>query len=187
MTSEQYKDEKGTILHGESVYFNEKGTRDSIGHFANDLPHGSFYYLNDTGKIFMQKEFRGGALVETIDRIKKDSIDKAAWESKKDTAKEDEMESEFPGGIGSWTRYLMKNLVYPQRAQNLNKEGKVVLQFIVDTEGHISDTEIIQSVEFSLDQEALRMIAESPAWIPAFQYGKKVKSYKRQPLIFKLQ
>ncbi len=187
ITSEQYKDEKGTIPHGKSVYFNDKGTRDSIGQFANGLPNGYFYYLNDTGKVFIQKEFRNGVLIETTDRIKKDSIDAAAWKRKSDTAKGVEMESEFPGGKGSWGRYLMKNLIYPQRAQNLGKQGTVVLQFIVDTEGRIFDQEIVQSVEFSLDQEALRMIIESPAWIPAFQYGKKVKSYKKQPLTFKLQ
>jgi periplasmic protein TonB len=186
VSSEQYKDEKATILHGQSVYFNAKGTRDSIDNFQNDLPNGSFYYLNDTGKIYIQKEFRKGVLVETIDRIKKDSIDKIVMKSKSDTTKVIEVESTFPGGKGSWGRYLTKNLVYPERAQKLEKQGTVVLQFIVDTEGHIYNQEIIQSVEYSLDQEAMRMIKESPAWIPAFQKGKKVKSYKRQPLIFKL-
>jgi periplasmic protein TonB len=186
ISSEQYKDEKATVLHGQSVYFNARGTRDSIGNFKNGFPDGSFYYLNDTGKIFIQKEFRKGVLMETIDRIKKDSIDEAAWKRKNDTTKQVEKESEFPGGKGSWGRYLMKNLVYPERAQNMEKQGTVVLQFIVDTEGLIFDQEIVQSVEFSLDQEALRMIIESPAWIPAFQNGKKVKSYKKQPLTFKL-
>jgi TonB family protein len=186
ISSEQYKDEKATMLHGKSVYFNDKGRRDSIENFSNGLPNGSFYYLNDTGKIYIQKEFRQGLLTETIDRIKKDSIDQEIWKRKKDTAKSIEIESDFPGGKGSWGRYLMKNLVYPQRAQNLEKQGTVVLQFIVDTEGHIFDQEIVQSVEYSLDQEALRMIIESPAWIPAFQNGRKVKSYKKQPLNFKL-
>ena len=132
---------------------------------------------------------------ETIDRIKKDSIDEAEWKRKQDSAKGkgtepekiNEMESIFPGGSAGWKKYLMKNMEYPDKAQKLQKQGQVVLQFIVDKEGKILDPEIIQSVEFSLDQEALRIIKQSPAWVPAFQNGKKVKSYKKQPITFRLQ
>jgi protein TonB len=98
-----------------------------------------------------------------------------------------EKESEFTGGKNSWWKYLNKNMIYPQRAQNLNKQGTVVLQFIVGKDGEVFDQEIVQSVEYSLDQEALRMINESPAWIPAFQRGKNVKSYKKQPITFKVE
>jgi periplasmic protein TonB len=186
ISSEHYKDEKAGVLQGAAVYFNAKGTRDSAGNYYNGIPNGSFYYFNDTGRAYIQKEFSNGILLQTIDRIKKDSIDAAEWKRKKDTVKSLEIESEFPGGIGNWGKYLMHNLVYPQRAQNLEKQGTVVLQFIVDTQGHIYDQEIIRSVEYSLDQEALRIISTSPAWVPAFQNGRRVKSYKRQPLTFKL-
>lgn len=186
VSSEHFKDDKATVLHGEAVYFNAKGTRDSICHFFNGQPDGSCYYLNDTGRIYVQKEFRQGVLLATIDRIKKDSADAAAWKKKVDTTKKVEMESDFPGGQSGWIRYLNKNLQYPQRAQNTGKQGQVVTEFIVDTLGHISNIQIIKSVEYSLDQETLRIIAASPAWIPAFQNGRKVKSYKRQPLTFRL-
>lgn len=184
--SEIFKDANATVLHGETVYFNKKGTRDSIGHFLNGHRHGSFYYLNDTGRTYIQKDFEQDVLVATIDRIKKDSADQAEWKRKNDTAKQVEQESDFPGGQGGWIRYLTKNLVYPERAQKLGKQGTVAILFIVDTVGHIFDQQIVQSVEFSLDQETIRIITASPAWIPAFQYGKKVKSYKKQPLTFRL-
>jgi periplasmic protein TonB len=179
ISSEHYKDAKAVVLQGEAVYFNVNGTRDSIANFYNNLPNGSFYYFNDTGRIYMQKEFSNGVLMQTIDRIKKDSADELEWKRKKDTSKSMEIESEFPGGVGSWVKYLTKNLVYPERAQNLGKQGTVVLQFIVGKDGHISDQEIVRSVEYSLDHE-------SPPWVPAFQYGRKVKSYKRQPISFML-
>ena len=186
ISSEHFKDEKGAALHGQAVYFNKNGTRDSIGNFSNGIPEGSFYYFNDTGRTYLQKEFRNGLLVETIDRIKKDSIDEAERKRKNDTTEKDEIESDFKGGQKGWISYLNKNLEYPDRAQNLKQEGTVVIQFIVDTEGHVYDEEIVKSVEFSLDQETIRIIAASPVWVPAFQNGKKVKSYKKQPLTYKL-
>ena len=186
ISSEHYKDEKATTLHGEAVYFNAKGTRDSIGNFYNGLPNGSFYYFNDTGATYLQKEFSRGILVESIDRIKRDSTEQADAKRKKDTIKRTEIESDFPGQQAGWIKYLTNHLVYPERAQKLQKEGSVVIQFIVDTEGHIMNPQIVQSVEFSLDTEALRMINESPAWSPALQDGKKVKSYKKQPITYRL-
>lgn len=187
ISSERYKDEKGEVLHGQSVFYNNLGTRDSICNFYNGFADGPFYFLNDTGKIYLQKDFSKGILVGTTDRIKKDSIEAAIQQQKKDTVKYVEVESSFAGGDKGWARYLQANLVYPDRAQKIPKQGSVVVQFIVDTEGRVSDLEIVKSVEFSLDEETLRIIKESPRWTPAMQNGKKVKSYKKQPLSFKLQ
>jgi protein TonB len=63
----------------------------------------------------------------------------------------------------------------------------VVIQFIVDKEGHVVSPEISQSVEYSIDQEALRLIKKSPFWQPAMLDGKIVKSYKKQPITFRLE
>jgi len=187
ISSEHYKDDKAKTLHGEAVYFNGKGTRDSIAHYNNGVPDSSWYYFNDTGKVYIQKKFRMGILVETIDRIKKDSIELEEWKRKNDTINKIEMESIFRGGGNGWVGYLIKNLRYPERAMKTRKQGTVRIQFIVDTEGRIYDQQIVKSVEYSLDQEALRLITESPAWTPATQNGKKVKSYKIQPITFRLE
>jgi protein TonB len=186
VSSEQYKDEEGNVLHGQSVYFNSNGTRDSIANFYNGFPEGPFYYFNDTGRIYIQKYYKKGILISTTDRIKQDSLDEEKRKLKKDTSHYEEKESSFAGGDKGWAKYLEKNLAYPTRAQNMAKQGQVVVQFIVDTVGHISLIEIIKSVEFSLDDETIRIIQESPAWMPAFQNGRKVKSYKKQPLTFRL-
>jgi periplasmic protein TonB len=78
-------------------------------------------------------------------------------------------------------------MVYPQRAQNLVKQGTVVIQFIVNKEGHVISPAVAQSVEYSLDQEALRLIKQSPVWNAAMQDGEIVKSYKKQPVTFRLE
>jgi protein TonB len=149
------------------------------------LAQGKWHYFNDTGVAYLEKEYVNGHLRAVRDLLKEDSM------KKKDTANElpdrDEKESEFPGGPASWTKYLQKNLNYPQRAYSHDMQGKAVVQFVVDAAGVVQDIDIFKSVEFSLDEEAIRMIAKSPRWIPATQDGRKVKSYKRQPIVFGLQ
>jgi periplasmic protein TonB len=95
-----------------------------------------------------------------------------------------EIESSYAGGPAAWARYLNKNLRYPQAAMDNEIEGTVYVQFIVDKEGNVSDVEAVSGHE-ELRQEAVRVIKKSGKWEPAIQNGRKVKSYKRQPIIFK--
>jgi len=97
-----------------------------------------------------------------------------------------EIESEFPGGAKGWMRYLTENFTYPKAAVRKRIQGTVIVQFIVDKEGRVTEAEVIQSVHPLLDKEALRLIQESPKWKPAIQDGRKVKSYKKQPVVFQL-
>ena len=98
-----------------------------------------------------------------------------------------EVESEYPGGQDAWIQYLIKNVVYPPDAVKKNIQGKVVVQFIVYSDGHIGDVKVLESPDQSLSQEAIRIIKKSGLWTPAIDHGKQVNAYKRQPIIFKLQ
>ena len=98
-----------------------------------------------------------------------------------------EIESEFPGGAAAWGTYLSQNLHYPKKAIRKNIQGTVVVQFIVGKDGKVSDVLVIRSVDPLLDEEAMRLIKNSPNWTPAVQHGKTVKSYKKQPIVFMLQ
>ena len=97
-----------------------------------------------------------------------------------------EIESSYPGGAAAWTRYLIKTLRYPQEAQDNEVQGAVVVQFIVDKEGNVSDVEAISGPN-ELRDEAVRVIKKSGKWNAAVQNGRKVKSYKKQPILFKLE
>jgi protein TonB len=68
----------------------------------------------------------------------------------------------------------------------MESQGEVWIVFIVDIEGKIIEPILARSVEFSIDEEAMRMMKISPDWTPAIQDGRKVKSWKKQPIIFKL-
>jgi periplasmic protein TonB len=97
-----------------------------------------------------------------------------------------EIESDYPGGAAAWQRYLNKNLHYPQEAIDQEIQGTIVVQFIVDKEGNVSDVEAISGPN-ELRDEAVRVIKKSGKWTPAVQNGRQVKSYKKQPIVFKLE
>lgn len=99
-----------------------------------------------------------------------------------------EIESSYPGGPGAWMRYLNKTFRYPQEAQENEIQGTIVVQFIVDKEGVVSDVEAVSGpTNGGLREEAIRVIKKSGKWEPAVQNGRKVKSYKKQPITFKLE
>ncbi len=178
--TEQYRDKKGEILHGAVRFYNKDGRLDSMGVYRNGKKHGDFYKLvaGSDSLIYKTKYvYEEDSLIETIDaRITRDT-----------TTYGDEKESEFPGSIGGWREYLTKNLKYPERAINADKQGSVRVLFMVDTDGQVIDPYIAKSVEISLDMESLRMIRSSGKWIPGFQNGRNVKTYKLQPIVFRLE
>ena len=96
-----------------------------------------------------------------------------------------EVEATFPGGRAGWMDFLHTHLVYPQKAVNKKIEGVVVVQFIVDYEGNATSF-VALTGDPLLQEAALNAMKESPKWIPATQNGRKVRSYKKQPIVFKL-
>jgi protein TonB len=97
-----------------------------------------------------------------------------------------EIESEYPGGPAAWQRYLLKTLHYPDEAVNNEIQGDVIVQFIVDKEGNVSEVEAISGPN-ELRDEAVRVIKKSGKWTAAVQNGRMVKSYKKQPIKFRLE
>jgi periplasmic protein TonB len=98
-----------------------------------------------------------------------------------------EVESIFPGGPAAWLRFLNKNLHYPDDALNNEIQGAVMVQFIVDKDGNVSDIEAVGGPDKGgLREEAIRVIKKSGKWTPAQQNGRYVKSYKRQPVTFSI-
>ncbi len=96
-----------------------------------------------------------------------------------------EFEADYPGGQQGWIKYLTTHLHYPDVAVKKNIEGTVVMQFIVNTDGKISDVKALSGPE-ALKAESIRAIKQSGVWVPAQQNGKKVRAYKRQPITYKL-
>ena len=128
-----------------------------------------------------------GAAANAQTGISRDSTVKIVPEPGKDsTYAKVEVESGFPGGQAGWIRFLNTHLVYPPKAVRKKIEGTVLLQFIVGKDGVLSDIEAESGPDL-LKEAALNVIKESPRWVPAVQNGKKVKSYKKQPITFRIQ
>lgn len=94
---------------------------------------------------------------------------------------------EFPGGMSAMMAFISKNIKYPAEAQKAKIQGKVIVQFIVDTEGNISSPTIIQGVDPLLDAEAIRLTTLMPKWKPGMQRGQAVNVQYTVPFTFRLQ
>ena len=93
---------------------------------------------------------------------------------------------EFPGGMKGFQEYLNKNLEYPAKAKKAKLEGVVVVQFVVEKDGSITDPKIMRHFEHSMDSAAWRLIKNMPKWSPASDFGTKVRCKYSLPVAFKI-
>ncbi|MCW3073550.1 MAG: energy transducer TonB [Flaviaesturariibacter sp.] len=94
-----------------------------------------------------------------------------------------EVEASFSG---DWSKYLQRNLNAEVPGENGAPAGTypVVVQFIVDKEGNVSDVKALTSHGYGMEDEAVRAIKKGPKWTPAIQNGRQVKAYRKQPITF---
>ena len=100
-----------------------------------------------------------------------------------------EVEASFPGGDGAWRKFLERNLRGDVASENGAPAGTytVVVQFVVDKEGNVSDVKALTSHGYGMEDEAVRVIKKGPQWKPAIQNGRNVKAYRRQPITFQIE
>lgn len=97
-----------------------------------------------------------------------------------------EQQPGFKGGISAFYSYVGKKMKYPSQARRMGIEGKVFVQFVVGKDGSISDVKIMRGIGAGCDEEAVRVIKNSPNWTPGKQRGKPVKVRMVLPITFKL-
>ena len=97
-----------------------------------------------------------------------------------------EEEPAFPGGEAARIRFLSENIQYPRAAREANLEGRVVVGFVVEPNGSISNVKILRGVAPSLDEEAMRVARIMPNWKPGKQRGKAVRVQYQMPITFSL-
>lgn len=94
---------------------------------------------------------------------------------------------EYPGGIKALLDYLCQNVKYPADAEKQKIEGRVIANFVVETDGSISNVEVFRPVFPSLDTEAVRVLSAMPKWKPGMQSGKVVRVKYTVPISFNLK
>ncbi|MDH8701038.1 protein TonB [Dysgonomonadaceae bacterium PH5-43] len=93
---------------------------------------------------------------------------------------------QYPGGNEALANFIFENIKYPTDAARQKIEGRVIVCFVVNEDGTISNPEILRSVSTLFNAEVLRLVSIIPNFIPAMNEGKPVKSYCTLPINFKL-
>ena len=99
----------------------------------------------------------------------------------------EEVMPEFPGGPQALMDYLKANVIFPKIAEDEGIQGKVVVSYVIDVDGSVTDVQVVQSVHPALDKEAMRVVKNMPKWIPGKQDGKAVQVKYSLPINFYYQ
>lgn len=98
-----------------------------------------------------------------------------------------EEQPSYPGGEEARMKFLQDNIKYPEEAKELNIDGRVFVQFVVEIDGSITDVKVIRGIGAGCDEEAVRVVKSMPKWIPGKQRGTPVRVQFNLPIRFKLQ
>ncbi|MCF8297798.1 MAG: energy transducer TonB [Saprospiraceae bacterium] len=94
--------------------------------------------------------------------------------------------SEFPGGEVEMFKFFQKNIQYPDEDIRNSIDGTVILTFVVEKDGSITNIEILRSISNTIDAEAIRIVKKMPKWTPGQQGIDKVRVQFNLPIKFKL-
>ena len=93
----------------------------------------------------------------------------------------------FPGGSQKLKEFIEENLRYPKELEETCVQGRVIVRFIVERNGKLSNVKVVKSVDPALDKEAIRIVKLMPRWIPGRQNGITVRVKFYIPIIFRLK
>lgn len=167
--------------NGVQISWYDDGTPRQAGHYISDtIKKGRWQYFHSNGRIKAIEDYVNG------ERINFNCFDSNG--NKLPESECEEREAEFAGGVSAWLRYLTKNINAHIPGKKGAPPGKytVIVQFIVHTDGSVSDIIPLTKFGFGMEEEVIRLIKFSPPWIPAQQYGRNVKAYRKQPVTFVL-
>jgi len=130
---------------------------------------------------------------EEIEEVEIDEEEEVEFEPMEEEVEEDEIfmivedQPEFPGGNAALFSWLGKNLRYPAQAVEMDIEGMVVVQFVINKKGQINDVKVIKPLGGGCDEEAVRIVNAMPKWKPGKQRGKAVSVRFNLPVRFVLR
>ena len=95
-------------------------------------------------------------------------------------------DAEFPGGAAAMMKWINDNISYPETSIEMNEQGRVFLQFVVEKDGSITNVKVDRGASIDLDKEAKRVIRNMPKWVPGEIGGRTVRARCRLPINFQL-
>jgi protein TonB len=163
--------------NGSSKTWYKGGQLKIDANYVNDKLNGRLQTYWDNGQLKREDYYDNGKLIEG--KVYNTDGKPAVYYDY-------EIFPEYTGGINELVRYLSTNIKYPKKARRENVSGKVILKFIVDTDGSIQNITVLNSVSKELDKEAIRVVKKMPKWKPGLFDGKTAKVYYTLPIKFKL-
>lgn len=115
--------------------------------------------------------------------IKDNPIEKEQLYETEDT----ETQPSFPGGDAALSEWVVSNLQYPSISQEEGIQGRVIVGFVIEPDGSITNIEVVKSVDTYLDRAATQLVSKMPKWNPGTVSGKPVRTSYRIPIAFRLK
>ena len=98
-----------------------------------------------------------------------------------------EVMPEFPGGAEKMLEFIQDNIKYPEAARESGTQGRVFVEFVIETDGSISNANVIRGIGNGCDEEAVRLIQSMPKWKPGKQRGEAVRCSYMVPVVFNIE
>ena len=167
--------------NGVEVQWFDNGNLSSAGYWVSDtMPKGRWKYYRPDGQLLATVDYVAGK------RIACNCFDVNGQPL--DSALCSENEAKFSTDSLAWRNFIIRHLNPDVPVRKLAPLGQytVVVQFVVDTTGAVTQIEPLTHFGYGMEEEVIRMLKASPQWIPARQFGRKVKAYRRQPITFEV-
>ena len=187
------------VKTGYFVYYDKDGHKTSEGNYDHNKQSGEWKsYYSGSDDVWHVDKFVNDSLAELTSYYKSGRIKRKEtyFGKNKSTGKcfdEQGREIAFtqfetmPKPTYDLNDYLMHNLHYPNKARRADVEGRVIIKFVVDDSGNITDAEVTKHVSKELDNEAIRVVSNMPKWTPGTIDGTIVKVYFTLPVFFRLE
>ena len=174
-TVEQLKALDPKVIDNMSVVKNEESKAEYARRFNADTSNGILFI--ETKDYVSQRDSKD--VVEVSVTVPEEKDEEEPYDMV-------EQKPEFPGGVQGLMQFLSATIHYPVAAQTAGKQGRVVVQFVVEADGTVSSAKVVRSISEELDAEALRVVNAMPRWTPGKHKGKAVRVKYTLPVSFRL-
>ena len=178
--TQTFADREGVILNGRSSIYNSFGNLDSTGLFEHGKKNGAFFKFKTVSKDnvvpIRRYEYLQDSLVAFLDLVTEKNKDSNTIQP-----------PTYPDGEQKLNQYIAQHMRYPERAMPKQIQGKTIIAFIIDQYGKGEDFFMEKSVEYSIDQEVIRVIKSINAWEPGAAKETGPSRYYYQPVNVKLE
>lgn len=201
ITTGVYLDDSLKVPQGVLSYYDGKGHRTRLVTYNKGQEEGKEIYYYESGKIraegtnqadkaqgewvayYPTGQLSGKAVYDADKQVSGSFFKEDGTPNKK--VSQFIKESVYHGGDAALYKFLGKTLQYPDEAMKKNIMGTVIVEYRIAVDGRVADIRVVQSVENSLDKEAVRVIGLMPDWEPAMLGGIPINSYKKLPIVFR--